>query len=117
MSAEHARLDPALADRVFSTAERKMSRLVKDHPGRVPVHTTEGRWSLDDDGWAPIWTAGFLAGSLWVLAERSGDPWWREQAQRYSRDLAPRRHDKGTHDIGFLFTPSALRRKSVVEVV
>lgn len=106
MTSDQPALDPALAELVFSTAARKLTRLVEDHPGRVPVHTTGGRWSLDDDAWAPIWTAGFLAGSLWVLAERTGDTWWRDQAQRYSRDLAPRRHDEGTHDIGFLFTPS-----------
>lgn len=106
MTAGARELDPAVAERVLSAAERKLSRLVEEHPGRVPVHTTGGRWSLDDDAWAPIWTAGFLAGSLWVLAERTGDPWWRDQAQRYCRDLAPRRHDHGTHDVGFLFSPS-----------
>ena len=99
-------LAPALVELVLTTAERKLTRLVEEHPGRVPVHTTGGRWNLDADAWAPIWTAGFLAGSMWLLAERTGDPTWRERAERYSRDLAPRRHDTGTHDIGFLFTPS-----------
>lgn len=106
MTTETARLAAPVVDLVLSTAERKLARLVKEHPRRVPVHTTGGRWNLDADAWAPIWTAGFLAGSMWVLAEHTGDPHWREQAERYSRDLAPRRYDTGTHDIGFLFTPS-----------
>ena len=105
-STDRVRVAAPLADRVFSAASSKLARLVEDHPGRVPVHTTRGRWHLDEDSWAPIWTAGFLAGSMWVLAERTGEAWWREHAQRYSRDLAPRRFDTGTHDVGFLFTPS-----------
>ena len=106
MTTDRAALAPELVELVLTTAERKLTRLVEEHPGRVPVHTTGGRWNLDADAWAPIWTAGFLAGSMWLLAERTGDRTWREQAERYSRDLAPRRYDTGTHDIGFLFTPS-----------
>lgn len=40
---------------------------------------------------------------LWIFAERTGDPWWRAQAERYSNLLEPRKHDRSTHDIGFLF--------------
>lgn len=113
MAPDRPTVDPSLADRVFSAAQDKLARLVTEHPGQVPVHTTRGRWHLDDDAWAPIWTAGFLAGSLWVLAERTGDRWWLDQAQRYSRDLRPRRFDTSTHDIGFLFTPSWGRWRQV----
>lgn len=105
--------DADLAERAFSVARDKLERLVTAHPGRVPVHTVGGRWHLDGDAWAPMWTAGFLSGMLWLLAERTGDPWWREQAERYSRDLEPRRFDPGTHDIGFLFTPSWGRWRQV----
>jgi unsaturated chondroitin disaccharide hydrolase len=96
----------SIPDRAFAAAEAKLRRLVTDHPGRVPVFTQGGHWHLGDDAWAPKWTAGFLAGMLWIVAQRTGDPWWRQQAERYSRDLAPRRFDTGTHDLGFLFTPS-----------
>lgn len=103
----------SLADDAFGIAARRLRTLVTTHPGQVPIFTRGGRWSLGDDTWAPKWTAGFLAGQLWLLATRTGDPWWREQAERYSRDLAPRRYDTGTHDIGFLFTPSYGRWRSV----
>jgi unsaturated chondroitin disaccharide hydrolase len=43
---------------------------------------------------------------MWIFAERTGDAVWRERAERYSLLLEPRKLDAGTHDIGFLFTPS-----------
>ncbi len=102
-----------MADVAFDVAARKLRNLVVAHPGQVPVYTRGGRWHLGDDAWAPEWTAGFLAGQLWLLAMRTGDPWWRAQAERYSHELSPRRHDAGTHDIGFLFTPSWARWRTV----
>jgi unsaturated chondroitin disaccharide hydrolase len=102
-----------ILDRAFSTADAKLRRLVTEHPGRVPTHTAGGRWHLDADEWAPTWTAGFFTGMLWLLSKHTGDPWWREQAERYSRDLAHRRLDTGTHDIGFIFTPSWGRWRQV----
>jgi unsaturated chondroitin disaccharide hydrolase len=95
-----------LHELAFRTAETKLRRLLTEHPGRVPTHTVGGRWHLDADAWAPTWTEGFLTGQLWLLAEHTGDPWWREQAERYCRSFAHRSEDTGTHDIGFLFTPS-----------
>ncbi|MGY2872825.1 unsaturated chondroitin disaccharide hydrolase [Marmoricola sp. URHA0025 HA25] len=97
---------PPVAERAFATAAAKLRRLVEQHPGKVPVYTVNGKWHLDSDAWAPMWTAGFLAGQLWLLAEHTGEAWWRRHAEQYSRDLAERRFDAGTHDIGFLFTPS-----------
>jgi unsaturated chondroitin disaccharide hydrolase len=93
-------------DRVLSLAQERVWRLITQHPGQVPVYTQGGKWHFDEDSWAPIWTGGFLAGMIWILAERTGDPAWREQAEKYSRIVEPRKLDAGTHDIGFLFTPS-----------
>ena len=99
-------LEPVDVDTVFAFASGQLRALVTDHPGQVPVYTEGGRWHLGTDAWAPAWTGGFLAGQLWILAERSGDSWWRSQAEKYSEVVAPRRTDTGTHDIGFLFSPS-----------
>lgn len=87
-------------------AESQVRRLVTEYPDRTPVFTEGGRWSLSDDAWAPAWTGGFLAGMMWIFAERTGSSFWRTQAERYSRLLEPRNSDRGTHDLGFLFMPS-----------
>jgi unsaturated chondroitin disaccharide hydrolase len=96
-------VDPAVG---LAVAQEQVRQLICDHPGRFPVYTVEGRWHIDEDAWAPAWSGGFLTGMMWIFAERTSDPWWRRQAQRYSRLLEPRKLDEGTHDIGFLFTPS-----------
>jgi unsaturated chondroitin disaccharide hydrolase len=40
---------------------------------------------------------------MWLLHQYSGDPWWRAQAEAYSRPLEPRKNDRAVHDLGFLF--------------
>ena len=93
-------------DDAFATAQDHVRRLITKYPGRTPIYTHNGLWQFDDDPWAPIWTGGFLAGMVWIIAERTGDAWWREQAEKYSLLLEHRKNDTGTHDLGFLFTPS-----------
>lgn len=90
----------------LDTAQEQVRRLITAHPERIPVYTENGKWHFDDDAWAPDWTGGFLTGLIWIFAERTGDPWWREQAEKYSLLIEPRKEDDGTHDVGFLFTPS-----------
>jgi unsaturated chondroitin disaccharide hydrolase len=98
--------DDVDVEHVLSVAQRRVRNLVTQHPGQVPVYTQGGRWQFDGDSWAPIWTGGFLAGMMWIFATHTGDPEWREQAEKYSRIVEPRKLDQSTHDIGFLFTPS-----------
>lgn len=90
----------------LATAQEQVKNLITTHAGKVPVFTDNGKWHFDDDAWAPGWTSGFLTGLIWIFAERTGDPWWREQAEKYSLLVEPRKHDDGTHDVGFLITPS-----------
>ena len=61
-----------------------------------------GRWRHDGEVWTD-WCAGFHAGMMWLLAERSGEPGWREQAEHYSRLLEHKQHDRDVHDLGFIF--------------
>lgn len=90
----------------FAVVENKLRRLIEDHPDQIPVYTEAGRWHLDSDGWAPVWTSGFLAGMLWALADHTSDPYWRRAAERYCLLFEDRKNDTNTHDIGFLFTTS-----------
>lgn len=103
--------DPAVGsmlstDETFDFAAAQLRRLVTSRPGSTPTYTSKGRWVMDNDQWAPNWNGGFLAGMLWILARRTGDPWWAEQAKTYTLALEPRKNDTDTHDIGFLLEPS-----------
>lgn len=104
-----APLEPAgmgIFGQAFGIAEQQVRALVTEHPGTFPTYTERGKWHFEDDPWAPTWSAGFLTGMLWLFARRDETGWWREQAEKYSLLIEPRKLDGGTHDIGFLFTPS-----------
>jgi unsaturated chondroitin disaccharide hydrolase len=66
------------------------------------MYTTGGKWDRSGELWTD-WCGGFFAGMMWLFHERTGDPWWREQAEHYSKLLEPRQHDRNVHDLGFIF--------------
>ena len=67
------------------------------------------------------WCDGFLPGMMWIfhkrnrqrparsMAARRADPFWMEQAIRYTTPLEPRKHDREVHDLGFIFLPTYYR--------
>ena len=91
-----------LADDALGFAATQVKRLITSRPGAFPIYTTDGRWHVEDQAWTN-WTEGFLGGLLWIFARRTGDAWWREQAERYSVLIEPRKDDRTVHDLGFLF--------------
>jgi unsaturated chondroitin disaccharide hydrolase len=93
------------AARIWDTAAEKVQALVERHPDRFPLYTVDGRWAVDAEAWTN-WCEGFLGGQLWLLADHTGDPWFREQAEHYSRLIEPRKDDRDVHDLGFLFMPT-----------
>lgn len=90
----------------FRTAEEQVRSFILEHPDALPTLTEQGKWVLEDDPWAPQWSAGFLAGMMWLFSRYDETGWWRERAEHYSLLMENRKHDTGTHDVGFLFTPS-----------
>lgn len=48
------------------------------------------------------WTSGFFPGILWMLYERTGDGFFAESANRYTRGLEAVSRFAGTHDLGFM---------------
>ncbi len=98
---------PSLAqiDSFFLFAGRQLQQLIENHPGQFPMYTTGGRWDFSGETWTN-WCEGFLGGQLWLLHQHTGAPYWREKAEAYSRQIAPRRTDRAVHDLGFLFWPT-----------
>ncbi|MES2900735.1 MAG: glycoside hydrolase family 88 protein [Pseudomonadota bacterium] len=50
------------------------------------------------------WTIGFFPGSLWYLAEATGEPKWRAAAAQYTAASAPAKFDNSNHDLGFMLS-------------
>src|SRR5262245_4850244 len=98
---------PTLANAVdFAAAQAR--RIVASYPGYTPMYTVGGRWNREGERWTS-WCEGFFPGILWLLHKHTGDAEWRTLAERYTRPLAPRRHDRTVHDLGFLFFSTYLR--------
>jgi len=98
----------AAFENAFSFAAGQLRRLVESRPGAFPMYTTQGRWDFSGEAWTN-WCEGFLGGQLWLLYLHSGEPYWREKAEMYSRLVLPRQFDRSVHDLGFIFLPTCKR--------
>lgn len=96
-------------ERAFEFAQRQVRRLIEDHPDYFPMYTDRGRWKHEGEVWTN-WCEGFLPGMMWIFYEETQDPWWRQQAERYSRLIEHRKDDRHVHDLGFLFYHGTYRR-------
>jgi unsaturated chondroitin disaccharide hydrolase len=99
---------PARLQSAFELAERKLRYTIETYPDQYPMYTAGGRWVPKGESWTQ-WCEGFLGGQLWLVYLWNKDPWWREQAERYSQALEPRQYDHQVHDLGFLFWPTYKR--------
>jgi unsaturated chondroitin disaccharide hydrolase len=95
-------------ERALAFAARQARRVVDTYPDYTPMYTVGGRWNREGEHWTH-WCEGFYPGIFWLLHGHTGDPAWREVAERYSRRLEPRRLDRTVHDLGFLFFSTYLR--------
>jgi unsaturated chondroitin disaccharide hydrolase len=95
--------DPGIdVDRVFDYAGRQLRRLVQTYPDYFPMYTVNGKWKHGGEAWTH-WCEGFLGGQLWLMYQHTGEGYWREKAEHYSRLIEYRKDDRDVHDLGFLF--------------
>ena len=93
------------ANTAFDFAQQQVRNLITRHPDYFPLFTKNGRWYHESESWTN-WCEGFLGGLIWIFARRTGDSWWRQQAEHYSLLIEHRKHDRNVHDLGFLFLPT-----------
>ncbi|WP_165227267.1 glycoside hydrolase family 88 protein [Aquisphaera insulae] len=94
-------------ERAYDLADRQVRRTIAQHPDFFPIYTEHGKWHHGGELWTD-WCGGFHAGMMWLLARHTGDPWWRQQAEHYSKLLEHRQHDRAVHDLGFIFLSTYL---------
>jgi rhamnogalacturonyl hydrolase YesR len=85
----------------FAVAARQYSFLldtIRGKPG-LPRTVQNGQVKLVP---ARDWTSGFFPGSLWYLAEATGDAKWRTEAALYTEATSAARFDHSHHDLGFI---------------
>jgi unsaturated chondroitin disaccharide hydrolase len=89
-------------ERLVDFTARQVRATIERTPDFFPMYTVGGKWKHSGELWTD-WCAGFHAGMMWLIARRTGDPWWREQAEHYSRLIEHKQHDRAVHDLGFIF--------------
>ncbi len=65
-----------------------------------PEMIKDGQWTLVPGGG---WVGGHWTGLIWLAYAHTQDPVLLGAARAWTERLAPRQHDLGTHDLGFLF--------------
>lgn len=86
----------------FEFAGKQLRHLIETYPDYFPMYTVNGKWQHGGEAWTN-WCEGFLGGQLWLMYKRTGDDYWREKAEHYSRLIEHRKTDRDVHDLGFLF--------------
>ena len=115
MSAAETDLPGALAH-ALGRLERSLPALREAvAEGKLPHVTDGGRWRLlsplapDPTALTGLpWTGGFVAGQLWLASCFPGRAALAADAAAVTDLLAPRAAQATTHDLGFLFWPSAV---------
>ncbi|MCB0113092.1 MAG: glycoside hydrolase family 88 protein [Caldilineaceae bacterium] len=88
--------------RTMDFAAVQLRNLIENHPDYFPMYTQNGKWQHGGEAWTN-WCEGFLGGQLWLLYQHTGEDYWREKAEHYSRLVEHRKTDRNVHDLGFLF--------------
>lgn len=97
----------------YQFAQRQVRRLIEKHPMLYPLHTKDGMWAHEGEIWTR-WSDGFLPGMMWIFAKRAEPDsaeakFWYENAVRYTTPLEPRKKNRESHDLGFLFLSTYYR--------
>ncbi len=95
-------------------AQKQVLSLSERHPDYFPIYTAKGKWHHSGELWTD-WTGGFLAGMMWQFFKRTNDPDWGHLAERYSKLLEHRQHDRNVHDLGFIFLSTYLPWYQITE--
>jgi unsaturated chondroitin disaccharide hydrolase len=83
-------------------AQSQVRQLITKYPDYFPLFTEGGKWRHGKEAWTN-WCEGFLGGMMWIFFQQTGDSFWRERAEHYSRLIEERQYDRNVHDLGFLF--------------
>jgi len=96
--------DPPLPELIreaitFAAAQYRRMLDQLSEPIAFPRTWANGKLTLAK---AADWTSGFFPGSLWYLGEATADDSWNTAARRYTAGLESMKHNRRTHDIGFM---------------
>ncbi|MDR1601782.1 MAG: glycoside hydrolase family 88 protein [Tannerella sp.] len=95
-------MDALIADRLDRAVQQYelMAASLADQPDKLPrTIDADGKLLTTTSGG---WVSGFVPGSLWYLYEYSRNPVLPDYAGNYTVRLEKEKHNRGTHDLGFM---------------
>src|SRR5690606_35328537 len=97
---DELQLSPGFVDEQLTAAVAQIKVLADSVPANRLPRTFQADTSVSSNtGW---WTSGFYPGSLLYLYEYSGDAELLELAKAKLSIIEKEKHNKGTHDLGFM---------------
>ncbi|SEA16927.1 Glycosyl Hydrolase Family 88 [Arachidicoccus rhizosphaerae] len=96
----------ALIKTQFDFAARQYKLLASKTPvDKMPqtFNPKTGKSTFSNMEW---WCSGFYPGTLWLIYEQTGDKSIKAEAEKKLEELAPMKHYKGNHDLGFMINCS-----------
>jgi len=96
-------------NKALEFAAHQVRNLVERYPDFYPMYTSGGKWKHQGEAWTN-WCEGFLPGMMWLIYERTGEAYFRQKAEEYSRRLEHRKDDRDVHDLGFIFYHGTYKR-------
>jgi hypothetical protein len=87
-------------DAAFDVIKLQYKQLAENTPDSVLPRTVELGTTKNVNIYD--WTSGFFPASLWYIYQYSNDPFYLNQAKRFTAVLEPLKDLKHTHDLGFM---------------
>lgn len=96
----------AMIKKQFDFAAQQYKLMAKQTPADKMPQTFDpktGKSVFSNMQW---WCSGFYPGALWLIYEQTGDKAIKAEAEKRLEVLAPMKHYKGNHDLGFMINCS-----------
>ncbi|MCF7804884.1 MAG: glycoside hydrolase family 88 protein, partial [Candidatus Marinimicrobia bacterium] len=90
----------------ISSLEKQIDRKYQVIGEKYPEYTVDGEWKFREK---PNWFSGFIGGQYWLTYELTGKQKYKEWALARADHLLQFADLDNTHDMGFIFLPTAVR--------
>ncbi len=87
-------------------ASRQLRYAIRTYPDSALYPSSEYSNGKIKEVPANVWTSGFFPGELWYMYKYTGNPFWKNKAAEWTRQLESQQYNTHTHDVGFMINCS-----------
>lgn len=86
----------------FKLAGERMKEIIELSPDSLKFPRTQDHKGALVSTDMYDWTSGFFGGNLWYIYEYNQQPYWKQQAEKWTDSLEPLKDFTRHHDLGFM---------------